>query len=375
MLTLALTWVVASAALAADLPAGQISDPVTCAADPSQSYVLYLPSGYSPSRPWPLILAFDPGARGRVPVERFQAAAERFGMIVVGSNNSRNFSTEFSRTLAALNADVSSRFNVDTSRVYLTGMSGGARTALGVALASKGIAGVIASSAGYPDDVTRTELPFPLYLTAGTEDFNHLEVRQLARALKTPHHLTIFNGGHVWLSSELAIDAVAWMKLQAMKTGLEPRDQAEIDRQFAWRQSAATAQPTGKETSLALQAILQDFKGLTDVSALEKRLEELGRDQSIRDAIRKDVDEDRREAATLRDIAAIAARLKSDHRQRALVDLRIWWRRLSDEANAPVDSVDRQLARRVLAALSADGTEDPEYAKIIAEYRRGRGVK
>jgi dienelactone hydrolase len=296
-------------------------------------------------------------------------------MIVVGSNNSRNFSTGFSRTLAALNADVSSRFNIDTSRVYLAGMSGGARTALGVALASKGIAGVIASSAGYPDNVTRTELAFPVYLTAGTEDFNHLEVRQLARALKTPHHLAIFNGGHVWLSSELAIDAVGWMKLQAMKTGLEPRNQAEIDRQFASRQTAASSQPAGKETFLALQAILQDFAGLTDISALEKRLDELGRDQRIRDAIKKDVDEDRREAATLRDITAIAARLKSDDRRRALVDLRSRWRKLSDEANDPVDSVDRQLARRVLAALTADGTEDPEYAKIIAEYRRGRGVK
>jgi predicted esterase len=373
--SLALTWVVASAALAADLPGGQISDPVTCAADPSQSYALYLPTAYTPSRAWPLILAFDPGARGRVPVERFQAAAERFGMIVVGSNNSRNFATEFPRMLAALNADVSSRFNIDVSRVYLAGMSGGARTALGVALASKGIAGVIASSAGYPDNVMRASLSFPVYLTAGTEDFNHLEVRQLARALKTPHRLAIFNGGHVWLSSDLAMDAMAWMKLQAMKTGLEARDQPEIDRLFASRQAAAANGPASKQTFLALQAIVEDFKGLADVSAAETRLADLGRDQKIREAIRQEAEEDRREAVLLRDISAMAVRLKSDERQRALVDLRLRWRKLAEEADGPVDSVDRQLARRVLAALSADGTEDPEYGKIIAEYRRGRSVK
>ena len=43
----------------------------------------------------------------------------------------------------------------------MAGMSGGARVALGVALASKDIAGVIASSAGYPDDRVRKALPFP----------------------------------------------------------------------------------------------------------------------------------------------------------------------------------------------------------------------
>ena len=47
------------AAFAADLPpAGKISDDIKCAAEPSQSYALYLPSNYSPDRLWPVILAF-----------------------------------------------------------------------------------------------------------------------------------------------------------------------------------------------------------------------------------------------------------------------------------------------------------------------------
>ena len=65
----------ASAVLAADLPSGQIIGRVACAADSSQSYALYVPSGYTPSRVWPVIFAFDPGGRGRTPVERYQAAA------------------------------------------------------------------------------------------------------------------------------------------------------------------------------------------------------------------------------------------------------------------------------------------------------------
>ncbi len=182
-------WLPASSASAQALVAGEIIDRVVCAADPSQSYALYVPRQYTPSRPWPVIFAFDPGARGRVPVERYQAAAERYGYIVAGSNNSRNGGTEFPKVLAALTNDVASRLAVDPKRVYLAGMSGGARTALGVALASKAIAGVIASSAGYPDTNVRKTLSFPLFATAGTDDFNHLEMRKLDRALTSPHRL------------------------------------------------------------------------------------------------------------------------------------------------------------------------------------------
>src|SRR4029077_10541019 len=136
-----------------------------------------------------------------------------------------------------------SRFNIDPKRIYLAGMSGGSRVALFVALQSDSIAGVIASSAGYPDSRPRKALPFPIFATAGTEDFNHLEMRQLDSALTTPHHLAIFEGGHTWLSSALAVEAVEWMEVQAMKSGLKARDEQEIDRLFAKRTAWA---PAGK---------------------------------------------------------------------------------------------------------------------------------
>ena len=58
--------------------------------------MLYLPPGYSESKRWPIVYAFDPGARGNVPVERYQAAAAKYGYIVAGSNNSRNGSWQVS---------------------------------------------------------------------------------------------------------------------------------------------------------------------------------------------------------------------------------------------------------------------------------------
>jgi poly(3-hydroxybutyrate) depolymerase len=370
----ALLLLAASSAFAAGLPTGQIIDRVTCAADASQSYALFVPADYTPSRPWPVIFAFDPGGRGRIPVERYRAAAERYGYIVVGSNNSRNGSTQTPEILATMTNDVASRLAVDPARVYLAGMSGGARVALGIALASKSIAGVVASSAGYPDSRVRKTLSFPVFATAGTEDFNHLEMRRLDRELTTPHRLAIFNGGHVWLSSELAVEAVQWMELQAMKRGLEPRDDAEIDGILAPR-IAAVGAGTDKETFRRVQAIVEDFQGLRDVSALAKRAAELVRDQRVRDAIDAERDEDRRETDILSDVASLMARLSSDDRFTALSQLRQKWKTLSAQAMHPDDSPQRQMARRVLGALSADGSTDPEYSKIIAEYRVQRNAR
>mgnify|MGYP003336387058 FL=1 len=69
---------------------GQVIDQVVTRADAKQSYAVYLPTTFSRTREWPVIFVFDPGARGRNAVERLRAAAERFGYIVAGSNNSRN---------------------------------------------------------------------------------------------------------------------------------------------------------------------------------------------------------------------------------------------------------------------------------------------
>ena len=84
-------WLMLCAVAQADeLPRGRLIEAVVCAKEPQQSYALYVPSNYEAGRRWPVVFCFDPGARGRAPVERLQAAAEKFGWLVAGSNNSRN---------------------------------------------------------------------------------------------------------------------------------------------------------------------------------------------------------------------------------------------------------------------------------------------
>lgn len=358
------------------LPVATVIQNVRCLADPSQGYALYLPSAYTTTRTWPVILAFDPGGRGRTPVERYQAAAEEYGFIIAGSNNSRNGPMDASgRAAAAMAADVGQRFAVDPKRVYAAGMSGGARVAFATAISSRGIAGVIASSAGYHDGRMRRSLTFAVFATAGSDDFNHLEMRMLDRELNTPHRLVIFNGGHTWLSSELATQAVEFMIVHAMKSRLTPRDDELLDRILKKWLVAAEAMTDRKEQFLALQGIAKDFENLRDVAAIAKRAEALGRERDVRDALKRDRDEDAREEQLLTEVRTAEARLQSDEtRPLALMDLRRQWKTIAEAANRTEATPERRMMRRVLAAMSAGvTTSDSEYLKIIAEFRMGRG--
>src|SRR5882757_8727966 len=57
---------------------------------PGQSYALFVPSHYRADRAWPIVYLLDSGARGQIPVERFAPAAAKAGILLSGSNNSRN---------------------------------------------------------------------------------------------------------------------------------------------------------------------------------------------------------------------------------------------------------------------------------------------
>src|SRR5215475_13441521 len=132
-----LMFCVPALAAQAQTPApGTVHASVTVAADPTNSYALYLPSGYSANKRWPLLLVFDPFARGEISVKLFYEAAEKYGFIVVGSNNSRNFQDP-SAAIRTLWADVKERYAIDPRRIYTAGLSGGARVASSIALACK----------------------------------------------------------------------------------------------------------------------------------------------------------------------------------------------------------------------------------------------
>ena len=364
----------ASSAPAQEIQRGTIIDPVQCASDPAQTYALYLPSTYSHERGWSLLLAFHPAARGRLMVEKYRAAAEQYGYIIAASNNSRNGPHAVSAAAAqAMSADVGRRFSIDPQRVYLTGMSGGARVALGIALVGNNIAGVVASSAGYPDSQPRAKVPFAVFSTAGTEDFNYLEMRLLDRKLSSPHFLAVFQGGHTLPPDDIAFDALEWMELQAMQSGRRNRDDALIGRILEKRRARIAAATASAETVYQVQALVSEFKGLVDVSAEASRLAEMSGQPSVKKALKVERDSDDAEARMLGEIFELEGRIGDEGRRReALMALRDRLSRLSRKAADETDTPERSQARRVLRSITAGASarvQDREYLTLLEQYR------
>jgi dienelactone hydrolase len=371
-------FVLALQAAAADLPRGQVVDSVACLDNPAETYALYLPSTYSSDRQWPLLMGFHPAARGRAIVDAYRAAAEAYGYVVVASNTSRNGPWDVSmRAVQAMSADVGRRLSIDSKRFYMTGHSGGARVAMQVALSTGQIAGVIASSAGYPDATPRASVPFVVFGTAGTEDFNLLELRLLDRALTSPHRLAVFQGGHTLPPAEVAFAAVEWLELQAMRSGARPTDPALIDRLWEKRLRAIDASGTSAATVHLLHRTIEDFKGLRDVAGTEARAAALAQDRDVTRALARERAADDDEVRNVDRLRTLEAGLKEPSRRReSLADLDGLLARLHRAATALTDSPARQAARRILRTVTmgaAERTQDQEYLQVLSRYRLPSG--
>jgi len=282
----------AGAALAQEFRKGVIVEKVVCRADPSQSYALYLPSAYEPSRKWPILVLFDPGARGTLAVGAFREAAETYGWVLAASNNSRNGPMRDSGLAArAIWVDVLGRFPVDERRVYAAGFSGGARVASIFPLViEREIAGVIGCGAGLATGTKPGELKAVAYFgLAGLADFNYSEMKGLDLLFDPsgiPHRFFFFEGRHDWPEPSACARAVGWLEVMAMKGGLRPADKdaasAVVGREI---EEAGRLEAEGRifravdrlETAASLADGLVDAPGVADSVARLKAHRDFGR--------------------------------------------------------------------------------------------------
>jgi dienelactone hydrolase len=282
-----------------DLHPGEVIEAVPCKRFPGQSYALYLPAAYTPQKSWPIVYAFDPGAQGDIPVRRYHDVAEKYGYILAGSNNSQNFLGNSEATaIEAILADTEERFSLDPKRIYTTGFSGGARVATLVALRCTGpckVAGVMASGATYPTNISPTPTDSFLYFMAlGDTDFNYPEFVQTRLAkerLGSPYRLRMFPEPHQWAPASVFEEAVAWFQLGAMRSGTIPKDEAFIAEQRK-KTAAEATQAEAAHDSLraffAYKSLVEDFQGLGHAADAESKLESLKRSPELKRALEKE---------------------------------------------------------------------------------------
>jgi len=285
----------AAPAHAADFPRGTLVEKVTCAANPQQSYALYLPSSYKPDHPWPILYAFDARGQAMVPAKAFQEAAERFGWIVVSSYNTASdgpMEPNFT-AMRALWADTHARLAINDKRVYAAGFSGTVRFACLLALSAPGsIAGIFGAGAGFPNDVTpKADTPFVFFGTVGTSDFNYYEMSELDRtmdAVHLPHRIELWDGPHDWPPAALAGQGLAWLDLTAMKSGLREKVPALVEPLWAADGDQARAQEAADKLWQAhhtWEAMVAEYTGLVDgaeIAGARKKAEEIAAGETFK---------------------------------------------------------------------------------------------
>ena len=200
------------------LPAGEVVEVIPLGKEGTESYAAYLAGTAQPGQPLPVLILFDPMARGALAVEVFREVAEAHGLLLVGSNASRNGPYERNFEIAnRLFSEIFSKYPIDENRVFLSGFSGGSRLAASIAVLTGQVAGVIGCGAGF--DSAAGYLPGPgagfLYAgVVGNRDMNFPEMhhtRNWLEKLGIDNKLVVFEGGHRWPDPGELLRAMDWL--------------------------------------------------------------------------------------------------------------------------------------------------------------------
>jgi len=196
----------------------------------------------------------------------------------------------------------------------------------------------------------------------------------LDSSVKSPHRVVIFDGGHTLPPDTLAMEAIEWLELQAIRSGIRSKDDALLSALWTKRLAIATAATnTPAQTVPLLRDLIDDFKGLRDVKAQEDLVATLLKNPETKRALDRQRDADRSELQLLEEIGRLEAGLgDSATRNESFVGLRHLLQDSQKKATAPEDSPQRTSARRVLRVVTMGGSErvqDKEYLALLQKYR------
>jgi dienelactone hydrolase len=292
----------------------------------------------------------------------FRDAAEEYRWILLSSNDSRSDTSSDPniRALRALWPEAQGRYAADPKRTYLAGFSGTAKFAWAIARQAKGVAGVIASGAGWEPQHFDERLSVPSFGTAGDTDFNYTPMREVHARLRewgSPQRLEIFEGAHTWMSAALARQAIEWMEVQAMKEGLRPKDEALVARLLKEDLARATElEAVGRflEAQRRYTAAADTFENLAPVTTARReaaRIEALPVTRHLADEERR-WDEYEQSMWRLHQAAYAELRTAEPPFRTALFSMRFRIGALQDHARA--EGYEGVVGRRLLQTLATN---------------------
>lgn len=254
-----------------------IVEKVECVRDPTQTYALFLPPNYTEQTKHPVLFIFDPRSRGAMAAEIFRPGAERFGWIILSSNNTRSDGPDDPNT-KAINAmwPELSRYAINPKRIYAAGFSGGGILTLLLGVSTGALAGVIDVGGRVPEELSLEKANFAHYGASGRLDFNFIEmggVDGVFARLGLPRRLDRFDGTHGWLPQELATTAMTWLEVVGMQQKRRAIDRGLIDELYA--KDLARPIVRSGESLDRFEMMKRTFDGLRDTGEVDAAIERL----------------------------------------------------------------------------------------------------
>ncbi|GGW27291.1 alpha/beta hydrolase [Arenibacter certesii] len=220
------------------LKKGVVMDSISVKDSISESFSLFLPTTFNVDKNWPVLFVFDMEGRGKQALGMFREAAEDQGYILASPNNlSDTLSTSQNIMIAGrvFNAVVK-LLPIHKNRTYAGGFSEGGQFASMVPLFIRGVSGVVASGAIFPNlEVMDGNQSFYFIGIIGREDFayeNMLATKARFDKLKIPNNLMTFDGGHKWPESKYFKNAMERWTLSAMAKGHIDKDSLYINNTY-----------------------------------------------------------------------------------------------------------------------------------------------
>jgi len=346
----------------ADLTAKQVFNPDSIYNDETGSF--YFPSSHQKDS-LICLLFFDPQGKGSKPISLYQQLAFKYGVLLAGSNISRNgLSFPETREISQnLMLEIRNRFVPGVKHIsfYLSGFSGGAKVAFDAAEnGSEKVEGIIyAGAPAAGGSVQKSVFGF-----AGRMDMNLADVVQFDATLPEtiPHYLQIWDGKHEWPSPGEFDSALKWIFWK------ETRDFQHADKE--------------------IKSMVQNAKRLRDPILKERILLKasfLSKDMSRTDLAKDPLSKLRAESAweTARQLAMTEnqteLKLKEEYSQAFFKNDIDWWKSeilllQTHQKALPKNMQERILGFFSLAAYSLSNralqqNEDAMAEKILEIYR------
>jgi len=262
---------------------GQFVAQINCSGNENFSFAVYTPISYNVDMKMPAFFLFDPHADGSFPLKIYRGLADKFGYILIASNNSKN-GTSPEVTGQILNNIYKSALEllpIDNHRIYAAGFSGGARVASMMAFSSAGIQGLVTCGAGFPQDVWTSSPPSCIVGIAGDGDMNLSELTSIKikkKNLSNRFQLIRFNGKHEWPPSIIFEQAILALQANAIRDSLTPNTEkllSQINDTYKLNIDSLSKNGNAIYTVGLYERWIMSLEGIANVSSPKKSLSDL----------------------------------------------------------------------------------------------------